>query len=91
MTKIFATGVTGYIGGDAVFAILAAHPEFDVTCLVRDQSKGAQVAEAHPGIKIVYGELDDGVLLEEAAANADIVCSTFRKLPLLCCELSKPC
>jgi N-acetyl-gamma-glutamylphosphate reductase len=77
MTKIFATGVTGYLGGDAVYAILAAHPEYEVTSLVRDKTKGAQVAEAHPNIRIVYGDLDDGTLLEEEAANTDIVCSTF--------------
>ena len=77
MTKIFATGVTGYLGGDAVHAILAAHPEYEVTSLVRDKTKGAQVAEAHPSIRIVYGDLDDSTLLEEEAANTDIVCSTF--------------
>ncbi|KAK3903168.1 hypothetical protein C8A05DRAFT_14855 [Staphylotrichum tortipilum] len=74
-TKIFATGVTGYLGGDAVYAILDAHPEYDVTCLVRNKTKGAWVAEAHSGITIVYGELDDGSLLEEEAAKTDIVCN----------------
>ncbi|KAK4150313.1 hypothetical protein C8A00DRAFT_18128 [Chaetomidium leptoderma] len=75
MTKIFATGVTGYLGGDAIYAILEAHPEYEVSCLVRDKAKGALVAEAHPSIRIVHGELDDGNLLEEEAANTDIVCS----------------
>ncbi|KAL2147429.1 hypothetical protein VTI28DRAFT_9328 [Corynascus sepedonium] len=73
--KIFATGVTGYIGGDAVYAILEAHPEYEISCLVRDEAKGALVSEAQPSLRIVHGDLDDVDLLEEEAANTDIVCS----------------
>ncbi|KAK4243335.1 hypothetical protein C7999DRAFT_36337 [Corynascus novoguineensis] len=67
--------VTGYIGGDAVYAILEAHPEYEISCLVRDEAKGALVSEAQPSLRIVYGDLDDGDLLEEEAANTDIICS----------------
>ncbi|KAL2167837.1 hypothetical protein VTG60DRAFT_704 [Thermothelomyces hinnuleus] len=75
MTRIFATGITGYLGGDAVYAILEAHPEYEISCLVRDKAKGALVSEAHPSLRIVYGTLDDSDLLEEEAANTDIVCN----------------
>ncbi|KAH8819898.1 hypothetical protein F5884DRAFT_718613 [Xylogone sp. PMI_703] len=75
MTKIFATGVTGYLGGDAIYAILQAHPEYEVTCLVRDAGKGVQVASAHPEIRIVHGDLDDLELIEQEAAKTDIVCN----------------
>ncbi|KIM94012.1 hypothetical protein OIDMADRAFT_35073 [Oidiodendron maius Zn] len=75
MTKIFATGVTGYLGGDAIYAILKAHPEYEVTCLVRDEGKSVKVAAAHPQIRIVHGDLNDLKLVEEEAAQADIVCN----------------
>lgn len=75
MTKIFATGVTGYIGGDAIYAVANAHPEYDITCLVRNSDKGAQVAKEYPKIKLVYGDLDSVDLIEEESKNADIVLS----------------
>lgn len=75
MAKIFVTGVTGYLGGDVVHALLKAHPEHEVTCLVRNREKGPKVAEAHPTVKIVYGDLEDGWLLEDEASKADMVCS----------------
>ncbi|KAK4546501.1 hypothetical protein LTR36_001718 [Oleoguttula mirabilis] len=74
MTKIFATGATGYIGGDALYTIVNAHPEYDITCLVRNSDKGALVATYYPKIKLVYGDLDSTELLEEEAKKADIVC-----------------
>ncbi|KAI9793177.1 MAG: hypothetical protein M1833_000817 [Piccolia ochrophora] len=71
--KIFATGATGYIGGDALHAIFAAHPDSDVTCLVRNSSKGAQVASKHPSVKLVYGDLSSSDLVRAEAQKADIV------------------
>jgi N-acetyl-gamma-glutamylphosphate reductase len=73
MAKIFATGITGYIGGDAIYAIVTAHPEYEVSALVRDKEKGAEVVKAHPNIRIVHGELEDSELLEEEASKADII------------------
>ncbi|KAI0203497.1 NAD(P)-binding protein [Astrocystis sublimbata] len=75
MTKIFATGVTGYVGGDAMFAIVTAHPEFNVSCLIRDKDQEAAVAQKHPNVRLVWGDLDDGELLEAEASQADIVCN----------------
>jgi len=74
MTKLFATGATGYIGGDALYAITTAHPEYEMTCLVRNSDKGAQVVKDNPNIKLVYGDLDSVGLLETEAKKADIVC-----------------
>lgn len=74
MTKLFVTGVTGYIGGDALYAIIQAHPEYDITALVRNSDKGALVAKVYPKIKLVYGDLDSADLLVEESAKADIVC-----------------
>ena len=75
MTKIFVTGATGYIGGDAVFAIANAHPEYDFTCLVRNSDKGASVVKDYPSFKLVYGDLDSVDLIEEESKKADIVLS----------------
>ena len=77
MTKIFATGATGYIGGDAIYTITQAHPEYDITCLVRNSDKGARVAKDYPNFKLVYGDLDKVDLIEEESKKADIVCSEY--------------
>lgn len=67
-----STGVTGYIGGDVLHAIYAAHPDWAYTCLVRNSDKGAQVASQYAKVKLVYGDLDSIAVLEEAARNADV-------------------
>ncbi|KAI7101442.1 NAD(P)-binding protein [Hortaea werneckii] len=74
MTKLFVTGATGFIGGDAFYAIANAHPEYEMTALVRNSEKGAQVAKEYPNVKLAYGDLDSTDLLEEEAKKADIVC-----------------
>ncbi|KAK5137823.1 hypothetical protein LTR08_006591 [Meristemomyces frigidus] len=74
MTKIFITGATGYIGGDALYTIVNAHPEYEITALVRNSDKGAVVAKDYVRVKLVYGNLDDVKLLEEEAKKADVVC-----------------
>lgn len=70
-----STGTTGYIGGDALFAIIQAHPDYEIACLVRSSDKGAQIASQYPSVKLVYGSLDDVELLEGEAQKADIVLS----------------
>lgn len=70
-------GVTGYIGGDALYAIAHAHPEYEWTCLVRNSDKGVLVAKDYPSVKLVYGDLDSHDLIAEEAAKADVVCSKF--------------
>ncbi|OAL30034.1 hypothetical protein AYO20_08938 [Fonsecaea nubica] len=73
MAKIFATGTTGYIGGDALYLISQKHPEWELTCLVRNSDKGAKVAAVYPKVRLVYGDLDTVDLIEEEAANSDVV------------------
>lgn len=73
LTLSYSTGATGYIGGDALYAIANAHSEFDITCLVRNSDKGAKVASQYPKVRLVYGDLDSTGLLEEEAKKADIV------------------
>lgn len=74
MTRIFVTGATGYIGGDALYTIVKAHPEYEIVALVRNSEKGAIVAAEYSSVKLVYGDLDSIELIEEQAREADIVC-----------------
>ncbi|KAK7908486.1 hypothetical protein PG985_015789 [Apiospora marii] len=74
--KIFLTGATGYIGGDALSVLSQAHPEFEFSLLVRTQDKADKVQAQYPKATIVLGDLDDSGLLREQAAKADIVLHT---------------
>ncbi|KAF7514252.1 hypothetical protein GJ744_000022 [Endocarpon pusillum] len=74
--KVFLTGATGYVGGNVLFALVEAHPDWEYTCLVRNADKGAKVAASYPKIRLVYGTLDSTDLLEEEAGKADIVYHT---------------
>ncbi|KAF1831212.1 NAD dependent epimerase/dehydratase family protein [Decorospora gaudefroyi] len=73
MPKLFITGATGYIGGDALYAIANTYPDLDITALVRNSDKGAKVAMQYPKIRLVYGTLDSIELLTTEASNTDIV------------------
>lgn len=66
------TGATGYIGGEALYAINKKHPEFQITVLVRDTRKNDVIKAAFPSVRIVNGGLDDFDLLKKEAADADI-------------------
>lgn len=68
-----STGATGYIGGDALHAIIHAHPEYEIACLVRNSDTGAQVASQFSKVRLVYGDLDSSELLELEAKDANIV------------------
>ena len=61
------------MGGDFLFCVSHAHPEWELTCLVRGQEKGAKVAAAYPQARLVYGTTDDVDLIAEEASKADIV------------------
>ncbi|KIW89682.1 uncharacterized protein Z519_09838 [Cladophialophora bantiana CBS 173.52] len=71
--KVFLTGATGYIGGDGLYLISQKHPDWELTCMVRNSDKGAKIAAAYPKVRLVYGDLDAVDLIEEEAANTDIV------------------
>ncbi|KAF2254099.1 NAD(P)-binding protein [Trematosphaeria pertusa] len=73
MTKLFITGATGYVGGDALYAIANAYPDLDIIALVRNSDKGAKVAAQFPKIKLVFGDLSSTDLLTSEASKADIV------------------
>ncbi|CAG8275825.1 unnamed protein product [Penicillium nalgiovense] len=72
-TKVFLTGVTGYIGGDVFYAVHQAHPDWEYSLLIRNKDKGAQVARKYPSARIVYGDLNSPDIIEEEVKNADII------------------
>jgi len=74
--KIFITGATGYIGGDVLYALYNAFPDYSFTAIVRNSDKGALVAAAFPRVRLVYGDMDSSALIEDECANADIVIHT---------------
>ncbi|KAF2846165.1 NAD(P)-binding protein [Plenodomus tracheiphilus IPT5] len=74
MTKIFLTGATGYVGGETLHTLSnSTSNPLEITALIRDESKAAQVLAAHPTTKIIIGDLDDTPLLTSQAEAADIV------------------
>ncbi|KAF4461042.1 hypothetical protein FALBO_12157 [Fusarium albosuccineum] len=74
--KVFITGTTGYIGGDAFHALHEAEPTWEFSVLVRTEEKGQQIQAKYPDTKLIVGSLDDSQLIEKAAAGADIVIHT---------------
>ncbi|KAL2786605.1 hypothetical protein BJX66DRAFT_312461 [Aspergillus keveii] len=71
--KVFLTGATGYIGGDVFYAVSQAHPDWEISVLVRSKEKGAKLAGEYPKVRIVYGDLDSGDIIEAETKIADIV------------------
>ena len=58
-------------------ALQEKHPEYEISVLVRDSSKGEKITRAHPNVRIVLGELDSTSSIEEEARKADIVVSEW--------------
>jgi len=71
--KVFLTGTTGYIGGDGLYVLYQAHPDWEYSALVRTKEKATQLVSKFPKVRIVYGDLDSADILEEEAKKADIV------------------
>lgn len=71
--KVFVTGATGYIGGDALYHLHQKYPDFEYALLIRSDDKAKKVLSQYPKARIVIGGLDDSALLEREAAWADIV------------------
>ena len=72
-TKVFLTGITGYIGGDAFYYIQQNHRDIEFSALIRTEDKARKVQEQYPNVRVVIGELDDSDKLAKEAAWADVV------------------
>lgn len=71
--KVFLTGVTGYVGGDALYTILQAHPNWQYSILVRDRTRLGSITDDYSSIRVVEGDLGSFDLLRSESAAADIV------------------
>ncbi|RDW63266.1 hypothetical protein BP6252_10811 [Coleophoma cylindrospora] len=71
--KVFCTGLTGYIGGDFLYAVSRAHPDWEISALFRNETRAGVVLPRYSYVRAVYGDLDSTELIEEEAATADIV------------------
>lgn len=69
--KIFLTGSTGYIGGSVLHTIATAHPEYNITVLLRRTPENIQ--STYPNISIIKGDYSSTELIASAAEQADIV------------------
>ncbi len=68
-----STGATGYIGGDVFYAVSQAHPDWQISVLVRNKDKAAKLSGEYPSARVVLGDLDSSAVIEEETKNADIV------------------
>ena len=59
-----------------LYALANSHPDYRITCLVRNSEKGAQVASQHSNVRLVYGDLSSTEVLEAEAKEADVVLRT---------------
>ncbi|KAF7538971.1 hypothetical protein G7054_g2554 [Neopestalotiopsis clavispora] len=78
-SKVFLTGVTGFVGGETFYQLYDKHPDFEYTLLLRNEERGKLFLEKYPAkdnIHLIYGSLDSEDIIEKAAAEADIVVHT---------------
>jgi N-acetyl-gamma-glutamylphosphate reductase len=83
LTTLYRTGVTGYIGGEGLYTIATAHPDWQLSALVRSKEKATQVTSKYPEIRIVHGDLDSVDIIAEEVKNADIVYSQYLTEPTI--------
>lgn len=75
--KVFITGATGYIGGEALYQLLNCSTKYEVTALVRTQPKADKLKAATGNrIQTVIGQLDDLDLIRDQVGASDIIINT---------------
>ena len=71
--RVFLTGVTGFVGGSVLVSLYTAHPDIQITALVRKESDAEQLQLAYPNLLIIIGSISSLSLLTSNAAAADFV------------------
>ncbi|KAF2119376.1 NAD(P)-binding protein [Lophiotrema nucula] len=69
--KLFITGGTGYIGGSVLDTIAKAHPDYEITALLRNEPQAFK--STYPKVKVVKGDYGSAEILSSEAAKADVV------------------
>lgn len=67
------TGITGFIGGTVAHHLIKAHPEYEVTAIVRNEDQASEVRTAFKNIRTVLGDLNSSDVLSKESAVADVV------------------
>ncbi len=73
MAKIALFGATGTIGSRVLREALERGHQ--VTAVVRDPAKGAELVERHPGLAVTTGDVLDPASVTDAARGQDVVVS----------------
>ncbi|GAQ10108.1 hypothetical protein ALT_7429 [Aspergillus lentulus] len=73
--KIFITGTSGYVGGDVLYELLRAHPDWEpsITCLVRNPAHEAQFKARYPNLRLFFGTFEQPAIIEEEVAKHELV------------------
>ncbi|KAL4819597.1 hypothetical protein BDW67DRAFT_173426 [Aspergillus spinulosporus] len=73
--KIFLTGASGYVGGDLLYALLSAHPDWEnsITLLLRNTSYATTLKSAYPKINLLFAGHEDKAAIAKAVAEHDLV------------------
>ncbi|TKX27209.1 NAD dependent epimerase-like protein 3 [Elsinoe australis] len=69
--RILLTGGTGYVGGSVLTALTTAHPEYEITVLLRKVPSDFEAR--YPTVNIAHGELDQVDKIRDLSAKNDIV------------------
>jgi nucleoside-diphosphate-sugar epimerase len=77
--RIFVTGVSGYVGGHTVGALVEKHPDWNIILLVRNEAQKNLVLDRWPKLHTVIGDLDNRHLLVEEASKADVILRMYKK------------
>jgi hypothetical protein len=90
--RVFATGVSGYLGGNTIARIVKKHPDWDVVVLVRTEEEEKKINAAWPNAQVVLGDLDDAETLSDEASKANAVLSRMRfpRLQSACSDTDNP-
>lgn len=75
-TKLFVTGITGYIGGDAFYYIQQNYAHIEFSALIRTEEKALEVQKKYPNVRVIIGGLDDSDKIAKVASWADVVIRT---------------
>ncbi|KAF9882894.1 hypothetical protein FE257_004908 [Aspergillus nanangensis] len=73
MSRIFITGVTGYIGGDVLYGITQALTSSSIIALVRNEARAAAVTQKFSNVIPLIGDLDSTAKIRQQAQEADVV------------------
>ena len=54
--------------------IFTAHPDYEITCLVRSEKGADLLSKKYPSVRLVRGDLGNAAVLTYESSKADIVC-----------------